>query len=105
MVSHELRTPISAIMLYHELLMTEVYGPLDAAQREALGRAQRSATHLLELINDLLDLSKLQAGKMEPRVEEVDVAKLVESVHQSVLPLARDHGCELTLSISRRPLP
>jgi PAS domain S-box-containing protein len=105
MVSHELRTPISAIMLYHELLLTEVYGPLDAAQREALGRAQRSATHLLELINDLLDLSKLQAGKMEPRVEEVDVAEVVESVFLSVAPLAREHGCELALRVGRRPLP
>jgi PAS domain S-box-containing protein len=105
MVSHELRTPISAIMLYHELLLTEVYGPLDAAQREAMGRAQRSAAHLLELINDLLDLSKLQAGKMEARVEEVDVAELVESVFLGVAPLAREHGCELALRMARRPLP
>jgi PAS domain S-box-containing protein len=105
MVSHELRTPISAIMLYHDLLLTEVYGALDAAQREALERAQRSAEHLLELINDLLDLSKLQAGKMQPRVEEVDVAELVDTVFLSVAPLAREYGSELSLHVLRRPLP
>jgi PAS domain S-box-containing protein len=104
MVSHELRTPISAIMLYHELLITEVYGKLDEAQLEALQRAQRSASHLLELINDLLDLSKLQAGKMEPRVEDVDVADVVENVVLTVAPLAREQGCELSLRIARRPL-
>lgn len=104
MVSHELRTPISAIMLYNELLVTEVYGALTEPQREALGRSQKSARHLLELINDLLDLSKLEAGKMERRLEEVEVAELVEGVYLAVSALAREHGCEVALRIGERPL-
>jgi PAS domain S-box-containing protein len=104
MVSHELRTPISAVMLYNELLLGEVYGPLADPQAEALERSQRSAKHLLELINDLLDLSKLQAGKMERRMEEVDMADLVESVYLGLSPLARDHGCDVTLRIPTRPI-
>ena len=105
MLSHELRTPLSAILLYDELLLTEVYGPVTDAQREALDRTQRSARHLLDLINDLLDLSKLEAGKMERRVEDVELAEVVESVFLAVAPLAREQGSELSLRIAERPLP
>lgn len=104
MLSHELRTPLSAILLYHELLATQVYGPMTPAQEEAVERAQRSARHLLELINDLLDLSKLRAGKMDWRVEDVDLADLVENVFLAVAPLAAENRCELSLQVSERPL-
>lgn len=104
MLSHELRTPLSAILLYHELLATQVYGPMTPAQEEAVDRAQKSARHLLELINDLLDLSKLRAGKMDWRVEDVDLADLVENVFLAVAPLAGENRCELSLQVSERPL-
>ena len=105
MASHELRTPISTIMLYNDLLLSGVYDPVTEAQREAVDRSQKSARHLLELINDLLDLSKLEAGRLEARMEEVEVAELVDGVFADVRPLAREHGCELTLEVERRPLP
>jgi PAS domain S-box-containing protein len=105
MVSHELRTPVSTIMLYNDLLLTGVYGAVPVEQREAVDRSQRSARHLLDLINDLLDLSKLEAGKMEARVEEVEVAELVDAVCAEVGPMAWEHGCSLTADVPVRPLP
>jgi PAS domain S-box-containing protein len=105
MMSHELRTPVSAIMLYDELLLSGVYDPLTDGQREALERSDRSARHLLDLINDLLDLSKLEAGRLETRVEEVEVAELVEGAVAELGPIAREQGCALELEVETRPLP
>ena len=105
MLSHELRTPISTIMLYNDLLLSGLYEPVSEAQREAVERSQKSARHLLELINDLLDLSKLEAGKMEARLEEVEVAELVDGVFTSVGVMAAEHGCSLSLELGARPLP
>ncbi|HEV3049912.1 MAG TPA: GAF domain-containing protein, partial [Longimicrobium sp.] len=104
MVSHELRTPVSAVMLYNDLLLSGVYDPLTGQQREAVDRSQKSARHLLDLINDLLDLSRLEAGRLETRVEDVETAELVESVVDGLSPLALEHGCALTVQVARRPL-
>lgn len=104
MMSHELRTPVSAVMLYNDLLLSDVYDPLSEGQREAVDRAQKSARHLLDLINDLLDLAKLEAGKLEARLEDVDVAALAEGVVAGMRPLAAEHGCTLVLSCDARPL-
>jgi PAS domain S-box-containing protein len=105
MMSHELRTPVSAVMLYNDLLLSGVYDPLTDPQREAVDRSQKSARHLLDLINDLLDLSKLESGRLETRVEEVEAAELVDSVVSGLAPLALEHGCDLSVNIARRPLP
>jgi PAS domain S-box-containing protein len=105
MASHELRTPVSTVMLYNELLLSGVYGEVDDGQREALERSQKSAQHLLDLINDLLDLSKLEAGKMEARLEEVELAELVEGVAGAVRPMAGEQGCALHVAVPERPLP
>ena len=104
MVSHELRTPVSAVMLYNDLLLSGVYDPLTTAQREAVDRSQSSARHLLDLINDLLDLSRLEAGRLETRVEDVETAELVESVVDGLSPLALEHGCTLSMHVAERPL-
>lgn len=104
MVSHELRTPISTIMLYNDLLSSDAYEPISESQREAVERSQASARHLLALINDLLDLSKLEAGKMEARVEEVEVGALLDRVRDDLLPMAREHGCDLTVDVPARPV-
>jgi PAS domain S-box-containing protein len=104
MVSHELRTPVSAVMLYNDLLLSGVYDPLTGQQREAVDRSQKSARHLLDLINDLLDLSRLEAGRLETRVEDVETAELVESVVDGLSPLALEHGCALTVHVAERPL-
>lgn len=105
MMSHELRTPVSAVMLYNDLLLSGVYDALSDAQRDAVERSQKSARHLLDLINDLLDLSKLESGRLETRVEEVEAAELVDGVVSGLAPLALEHGCSLTVHMEQRPLP
>jgi PAS domain S-box-containing protein len=104
MVSHELRTPVSAVMLYNDLLLSGVYDPLTEQQREAVDRSQSSASHLLDLINDLLDLSRLEARRLETRVEEVETAELVEGVVDAQAALALEHGCEVRVHVAQRPL-
>ncbi len=104
MASHELRTPISAIMLYNDLLLSDVYGGLADTQRDAVARSQAQATHLLELVNDLLDLSKLDAGKMERRLEDVELVALVETTIGGIGPLAVEQGCRLEVHAAERPM-
>src|SRR5260370_12382688 len=79
-MSHELRTPLNAIIGFAELLHDEEVGPLQEQQKDFLGDVLRSGRHLLQLINDMLDLSKVEAGKLEFRPERVDLTKLVDEV-------------------------
>lgn len=104
MASHELRTPVSTVMLYNDLLLGGMYEPLTEQQREAVERAQGSARHLLDLINDLLDLSKLEAGRLDARRDELDAAALVEEVVAELTPLAADHGSALVLEPAPGPV-
>ena len=68
-MSHELRTPINAVLGYSTLLLENIYGPLNEKQAEGIQRSQRAAKHLLELVNDVLDLSKIEAGKIDLRLQ------------------------------------
>ena len=104
MASHELRTPVSTVMLYNDLLLSGMYDPLTPQQREAVERSQGSARHLLDLINDLLDLSKLEAGRLDTRREEVDVEALVEEVTVELAPVAAERGSVLMLEVDGPPV-
>ncbi len=88
-VSHELRTPLNAISGYTELIAEEVYGPVSAEQREALAGVEESAKNLLTLINQILDLSKVESGKIEVYVTEVAIHDVAQSVASEALPLAK----------------
>ena len=96
-MSHELRTPINAILGYNDLLLAGVYGPMSPQQTDGLERSQRAARHLLDLVNDVLDLSKLEAGKMEIVPEAVSLPELVEDLFVTVRPLAEERGAELRM--------
>ena len=72
--SHEFRTPLNAINNYTQLLQEEIYGPLNEKQRNAVSGLTDCTQHLLQMINDLLDLSKIEAGELEVNFEEVDLA-------------------------------
>ena len=96
-MSHELRTPINAIIGYNDLLLTGIYGEMAPKQQHGLQRAQNAARHLLELVNDVLDLSKLEAGKVELQIEPVDIHALIEDLFVTVCPLAEERGSELSL--------
>ena len=97
-ISHELRTPLSAILGYGELLAEE-FG--ETGQSEAMGiinRMNGASRHLLGLINNVLDLSKIEAGKMEVTREPFDVDELVDDVVETLTPMVEDRGSRLLRS-------
>ena len=96
-MSHELRTPINAVLGYSTLLFERIYGPLNDKQAEGIERTQKAARHLLELVNDVLDLSKIEAGKIDLRLQPVEFPALIEDLFVTVRPLADEHGSTLTL--------
>jgi len=75
-MSHELRTPLHTILGFTELLEEEVEGPLNEKQKRFVRHVHHDSTHLLELINDILDLSKIESGRMDLHIESVDAAQL-----------------------------
>jgi PAS domain S-box-containing protein len=96
-MSHELRTPINAVLGYSTLLLERIYGPLNDKQAEGIERTQKAARHLLELVNDVLDLSKIEAGKIDLRLQPVEFPSLLDDLFVTVRPLADEHGSSLTL--------
>jgi PAS domain S-box-containing protein len=96
-MSHELRTPINAVLGYSTLLLERIYGPLNDKQAEGIERTQKAARHLLELVNDVLDLSKIEAGKIDLRLQPVEFPSLIEDLFVTVRPLADEHKSKLSL--------
>jgi len=94
-MSHEFRTPLNAITGYSELLAEDATGPLSDKQRRFVGHIQRGAKHLLDLINDILDLSKIEAGKIEIHRESVTVREMLFEVISAIRPLAIAKGIEI----------
>ena len=97
-MSHELRTPINAIIGYNTLLLDNIYGPLNEKQTQGLTRTHKAAKHLLELVNDVLDLSKIEAGKIELSLQPVAFPGIVEDLFVTVRPLADEHKSTLALA-------
>ena len=93
-MSHELRTPLNSILAYTELILDEIYGEVPAKIRDVLERVQQSGRHLLGLINDVLDLSKIEAGSMELSPAEYSARDIVETVSSSLRSLAAEKGLE-----------
>ena len=85
-MSHELRTPLNAIIGYLDLLDAGVHGPLNAEQHETVARVRKSSKVLLGLINDVLNISKIEAGKIEYRVESFKVEKLFHELEVLMAP-------------------
>ena len=98
-ISHELRTPLNGIIGFSELMHDGKVGPVSPDHREFLGDILTSARHLLRLINDILDLSKVEAGKMEFQPEPQLVDTLVQEVRDVVRPLADRKNIELTTEV------
>ena len=103
-MSHELRTPINAVLGYSTLLLESIYGPLNEKQAEGIQRTQRAAKHLLELVNDVLDLSKIEAGKIDLRLQPVAFPAIVEELFVTVRPLADKYGSKLHLDHEENPI-
>jgi signal transduction histidine kinase/HAMP domain-containing protein len=104
-VSHELRTPMNAILGFNELVLDQVYGEIPTGVRRPLTDIQNSGKHLLRLINDVLDLSKIEAGRMQLVLGEYSVPDTVASVSSTLASLAVEKGVRLVSSVpSNLPL-
>ncbi|HET6598373.1 MAG TPA: ATP-binding protein, partial [Burkholderiaceae bacterium] len=97
-MSHELRTPLNAIIGYAEMLEEDI---ADAGQRSDLQRIHSSGKHLLGLINDVLDLSKIEAGKTELHIDVFDVDQLIDQVTSTMRPLLNNSGNQFKLRLQR----
>jgi signal transduction histidine kinase len=93
-MSHELRTPLNSILGYTELILDEIYGEVPAKIKDVLERVQQSGRHLLGLINDVLDLSKIEAGSMQLSPTEYSARDIVDTVSSSLRSLAAEKGLE-----------
>ncbi|HEX7242709.1 MAG TPA: ATP-binding protein [Longimicrobiaceae bacterium] len=100
-MSHDLRTPIAAIVGYSELLADGIVGDLSSKQQEMVERISQVAAHLTELVNDILDLAKLDAGRVELRPEPVRLGELVDDALLEVEPQARAKGLPLRPELDR----
>jgi PAS domain S-box-containing protein len=98
-MSHELRTPLNAIAGYVDLLTMGVRGPVSEQQKEDLERIRRSQQHLLGIINDLLNYSRVEAGRVTYQIERVDVAQIIDSVLTMVEPQATSKGLNLAVPV------
>lgn len=94
-MSHELRTPMNSILGYTELIRDGIYGPVPEKIAEPLERVDANGKALLGLINDVLDISKIEAGQFELNKEDYDIAGIVAGVSQTVQPMADEKGLQL----------
>jgi signal transduction histidine kinase len=99
-MSHELRTPLNAVLGFTELLAGGLYGVMPEKASEILDRIQANGRHLLGLINDVLDLSKIEAGQLTLMLEDYSVESIVQSVVASTGSLATTKGIELKTSVA-----
>ena len=96
-MSHELRTPLNSIIGFSELLYEQAYGELTEKQLRSVGNISKSGKHLLHLINDILDLSKVEAGKLELNYKDFDLAAKLNAIQNLLSPIANRKKIKLKL--------
>jgi signal transduction histidine kinase len=98
-MSHELRTPLNAILGYTELILDNIYGDVSEKVRDVLIRLEKSGRHLLGLINDVLDLSKIEAGQLTLALADYSMKEVVQTVFTAVESLAAEKHLALKVSV------
>jgi signal transduction histidine kinase len=98
-MSHELRTPLNAILGYTELILDGIYGEVPERIRVVLERVDKSGQHLLGLINDILDLSKIEAGQLVLSLNDYSLQDVVQAVFTAMEPLAAEKGLRLKVAL------
>ena len=101
-MSHEFRTPLNAILGYTSMLLKGVLGPLDDEQAEGLARVDSNGRHLLGIINDILDISRIEAGRMPLRLSEFGLPELVGEVLAEVEPIVAQSSVHIEASVDQR---
>jgi signal transduction histidine kinase len=101
-MSHELRTPLNAIIGFSEVLIDKMFGELNAKQADYLKDIHESGRHLLSLINDILDLAKIEAGRDELQISTFDLPGALSNAMTLVRERAQRHGIELSLEVDKR---
>ncbi|MGM4914558.1 ATP-binding protein [Rhizobium sp. 768_B6_N1_8] len=99
-MSHELRTPLNSVLGFTELLVDGIYGELPDKAKTTVARVQANGRHLLGLINDVLDLSKIEAGQLTLALEDYSVGQIVRSAVTAVEPLAHSKGLSLAATVA-----
>jgi signal transduction histidine kinase len=99
-MSHELRTPLNSIIGFSGILLNQLAGPLNGEQRKQMEMVLKSGRHLLSLINDILDISKIEAGELKPDYSSVDLSELISEVVRLVESQARNKGLKLSFENS-----
>jgi len=99
-MSHELRTPLNAVIGYSQILLEDAEDEGDSESTADLNKIHNAGQHLLKLVNEVLDLSKIEAGKMELDLEETDLAELLGGIIHAARPAAKKHGNEMFCTIA-----
>ncbi|HEY2902970.1 MAG TPA: ATP-binding protein, partial [Polyangia bacterium] len=99
-MSHELRTPLNAVIGFSELLEQEIFGDLNPKQRAYVGNVLISGRHLLQLVNDILDISKVEAGRMDLACEPTPIGGLVDVARSVIAAMASKKGIDLEVDVS-----
>jgi signal transduction histidine kinase len=102
-MSHELRTPLTSVIGYSEMMLEGLGGPLTAEQREYLGIIMEKGENLLQLITSILDISKIEAGRVRLVLSEVDAGQVMRDAVATILPLARKKGLKVACEPPRIP--
>ena len=102
-MSHELRTPLTSVIGYSEMMLEGLGGPLTKEQREYLAIIMEKGENLLHLITSILDITKIEAGRVRLVLSEVEVAQFVADAAATILPHARKKGIALSADVGARP--
>ena len=101
-MSHELRTPLNSIIGFSDMLHERIYGDLNQKQLRAAGNISKSGRHLLNLINNILDISKVEAGKMELNYKNFDLSSKLDMIHNLLFPIANRKNINIEINIDSK---
>ncbi|MEW5822521.1 MAG: HAMP domain-containing sensor histidine kinase [Cyanobacteriota bacterium] len=99
-MSHEIRTPLTSVIGYADVLQMGIFGKLNDKQIEAIMDIKNSGNHLLNLINDILDISKIEVGKMDLNLEKIDHKKIINEVNILIKPLSDNKKINITVNLT-----